>query len=52
MIGGEGADVDALTDGGGKRLDLVEAAVEFVQSGQPEDGERFLLHQKFTVVLL
>lgn len=35
MVGGEGADVDALADGRGQRLDLVEAAVQLVQGRQP-----------------
>ena len=37
VVGGEGPDVDTVPDGGGQRLDLVEAAVQLVQGAEPAE---------------
>lgn len=39
VIRSEGADAGALADGGGQRFDLIEAAVQLVQTRQPEMWE-------------
>lgn len=39
VICSKGADADALANGGGQRFDLIEAAVQFVQTCQPDTWE-------------
>lgn len=39
VICSKGADAGALADGGGQSFDLIEAAVQFVQTCQPEMWE-------------
>lgn len=39
VICSKGADADTLANGGGKSFDLIEAAVQFVQTRQPDTWE-------------